>query len=165
MGFKFRTIEKKIASEFVCLLMSVISVLVISLSVKWEVFARLQPALMRDENPFAIILIASIGSIGVYCISILLSRHKFLKSLFAIIGEHSFSIMLLHFASFKIVNFLICMIEGYDIQRISDFPCVITTGGWWIIYAIVGVFTPIVLSYSYRVVKNAIVLYVRNYNN
>lgn len=130
-----------------------------------EIFARLQPGLMRNENPFAIISIALVGCIGVYCISTLQTRLRCLKSLLLIIGNHSFSIMLLHLISFKIVNYLICLIKGYDIQRISDFPCITTSNGWWIAYTFVGVFVPIVISYSYHNIKNALVLYVRNYNN
>lgn len=164
-GFKFKNIEVYFKDNMIKLLVIIIAVFIIILTTRMEIFARLQPNHMRNENPFTIIFIALIGCIGIFNLSLILGKQKIFKNIFGTIGNYSFSIMLLHFLSFKLVNFLICLFYGYDFNQISSFPCITTSDGWWCIYWAFGIFIPIILSYMYHHIKNNFLCYVRGYNH
>ena len=81
-----------------------------------------------------------------------------MKHILAYIGDHSFSIMALHFLAFKAVNLAQIKIYGYDIKRLADFP-VISYGSpweWGLLYIIMGVSMPLILDYAYDAIKRVV---------
>ena len=76
------------------------------------------------------------------------------------------SIVILHFLSFKIVEFII--INLYDLPNfcLATFPQLYgNIGIWWIAYTVVGIAIPIILSISYEyVMKKINKIYARYYH-
>lgn len=76
------------------------------------------------EVPATYLLVATfLASIMVYAIATATSGNKVGK-IIATVGNHSFSIMLLHFLAFKVVSLVICISNGYPLCRIADFPII-----------------------------------------
>lgn len=124
---------------------------------KFELYAHLQPANINNENGLIILLISCIGSIGMYCLASLLNETNAGRAI-SVCGNYSFSIMALHFLSFKSINAFQCLIYGYDLRMISSFPCLRLDNGWWVVYLLTGLILPILSSYIY----NKIFFYVRS---
>lgn len=127
---------------------------------KFELYAHLQPANINNENGLIILLISCIGSIGMYCLASLLNETS-AGRVISVCGNYSFSIMALHFLSFKSINAIQCLIYGYDLRMISSFPCLRLDNGWWVVYLLTGLILPILSSYIY----NKIIFYVRSCRN
>ena len=72
----------------------------------------------------------------------------FLDNKFTFIGRNSMVIMMLHFLSFKVVSFIGVLIKGENIKLIGSFPVLYSTGFWWIVYGMVGVFLPLLSKYT-----------------
>lgn len=88
----------------------------------------------------------------VYCLSHLISGSK-IESWIAICGDYSFSIMLLHFLAFKVVNLLQCLMYDYPLERIGEFPCISYSSAKWMwVYILVGCTLPIALSKLYKMI-------------
>lgn len=97
-----------------------------------------------------ILFIAGTGSLMVYFLSRFISG-CIIGNLIAVCGDYSFSIMLLHFFSFKLVNLIQCMIYGYPFERIAEFPYIdYSSVGWFVIYILAGCGLPIALSKFYN---------------
>lgn len=91
---------------------------------KIGLLAHLQPGNINNESSVVILVIAFIGSIMVYCFSKSLVDSIFSKPIM-LCGDHSFSIMLLHFLSFKLINY--CSMYSlwlsiYPYRRFSSYP-------------------------------------------
>jgi fucose 4-O-acetylase-like acetyltransferase len=70
-----------------------------------------------------------------------------IKNLLYYIGKNSFTIMALHFISFKVVSLIQIPIYGYPQYMLAKFPVIAGGDVWWIIYSFVGVFIPILFKY------------------
>ena len=123
-----------------------------------KIYGRLQPGYISKENPFIII---SIGSMGVYMIFVLskiIMSIKLLKKTITIVGNHTFSIMLLHFVVFKLVNLLQCLSYSQPLEKISCFPIIKTSLHWTFLYIVSGIVVPIFISnlygrFKYHIIK------------
>lgn len=128
--------------------------ILIAFATSYGFMARLQPASINKECIAALILMPALAGLSVYSLSALLNRTR-LKSTLAYIGDHSFSIMALHFLAFKAVNLVQIGFYGYDIERLAEFA-VINYGnswGWGLLYIIAGVAIPLMLAYTYNIIK------------
>lgn len=122
------------------------------------VYARLQPANIKQENLLAILLIAAMGCMMIYAISKVLSE-TILARILAVLGDYSFSIMLLHFLCFKLVNFLYCIVYNLPSTDISLFPTIkYESFVWFWIYLLIGLFGPVILSKIYSLCKEKLEL-------
>lgn len=126
----------------------------IAFATNYGFIARLQPASINKENIIVLILIPVLAGLSVYSLSTLLNKTK-IKQALAYIGDHSFSIMALHFLAFKIVNLVQICFNGYDIERLVEFPVIGygSSWGWGLLYVVAGVFMPLILAYAYNIVK------------
>lgn len=104
---------------------------------------NLQAAHVKEVPAIYLLAVTFLASIMVYIFSDVICGTKIGK-IAAIIGNHSFSIMLLHFLAFKLVNLIICISEEYPLTRIADFPT-IRYGNivWLFAYLAVGCAVPI----------------------
>lgn len=61
------------------------------------------------------------------------------------IGQHTLEILTWHFLLFKAVSFVIVLLNDLPIEQIAYFPTIqeYSRHGWWLVYTIVGVITPI----------------------
>lgn len=122
-----------------------------------KIYGRLQPGNISKENPFVIILIATMGIYMIFVLSKIIMHIRLLKRTIAIVGNYTFSIMLLHFVAFKIVNLLQCISYGQPIEQISCFPIIKTSLHWTFLYLISGIVIPILLSNLYSRLKYLII--------
>lgn len=155
MGFSFRKFEGLLKSVWIRLFCIIIAMFVLALSTQCGIMAHLQPNNILGENIYMIMLIAFVGCLGVYSISSLVAEFMLGKVL-AKVGDYSFSIMALHFLAFKLVVFLQCVILGQSFSKLSAFPCLSTSSYWWVIYLLVGIFLPMVISKGYLVLVKTI---------
>lgn len=75
--------------------------------------------------------------------------HGAAKSLMLFIGEHTLSVMALHFLAFKIVTYGYVKYSGLPISSLEEFPvmCDFASTGWgMLLYTFVGLFVPLVLA-------------------
>ena len=156
-GYAFRHYQYIFSCQQKKLLFLFVSIIFIYVMTKLELYAHLQPANINNENGLIILLISCIGSIGMYCLASLLNETKAGRGI-SVCGNYSFSIMALHFLSFKSINAIQCLIYGYDLTMISSFPCLRLDNGWWVVYLLTGLVLPILSSYIY----NKIIFYVRS---
>lgn len=82
--------------------------------------------------------------------------HGVVKSLMLFTGEHTLSIMALHFSTFKIVSFGYILVCGLSIERLVDFPVLrdyANTGVGVLLYMFAGVVIPLVLAWIWLKIK------------
>lgn len=160
MGWLFHRCEPKLTKHKDLALWIVSSVcffLVLYVLTFYGCYGRLQPNNINNEYTMAILLVAFVGCGGVYSLSVVISR-SYLSSFFALMGEYSFSIMLLHFLCFKIVNCLYCLVNGVPFDSISSFPTIRYEHAiWFCVYLLTGTLAPVSLSRLYHKCKDALV--------
>jgi fucose 4-O-acetylase-like acetyltransferase len=64
------------------------------------------------------------------------------------IGRNTFTIMAMHFLSFKLINFIQVKLYNLPIYMVAKFPIINGDNEWWILYSICGVFLPIIVKYG-----------------
>lgn len=130
------------------LLIGIIIAISLSFLVRNGYLFNLQAAHLKEVPAFYLLIITFFASIMVYTFSFLL-KSTFLGNLVAIVGNHSFSIMLLHFLAFKLVNFTICIANDIPLYEIARFPTMPYDNiGWLFIYTTVGCALPIIIVFT-----------------
>jgi fucose 4-O-acetylase-like acetyltransferase len=154
-GFYFKKINERIPiinSQIIMGVIIVISILMILTLNDFGVYANLQPTEIRKENIFVIGFIGSCAGVSVYCLAKIIYQYcQMSSSLLAFIGDHSFTIMAMHFVSFKVVSLLYCFWHDKPIELLSTFPNIRNIGlGWTILYITAGVFLPLLPTICYN---------------
>lgn len=94
------------------------------------------------------------GTLFVYNISLYIDRKEGVaKRLLTYCGDNTLSVLVLHLLSFKLVSLLKIWCYGLDIAHIGSHTVVHvneSSDGFWMLYTIVGVGVPLVLTYVYR---------------
>lgn len=88
-----------------------------------------------------------------------LCLHGSMQSAMLFIGEHTLSIMALHFISFKIVTLGCITVNQLPIERLEDFPVIrnfAITGCGVLLYMFVGLSVPLVLAWLWCKIKERI---------
>lgn len=155
MGYWFkRYIQTINLKNNTYLFISISGFIFISICTSFDIMARLQPHNINNERLIALIMIPTIAGLTVYSLSYLLNQTR-LKTILSYIGDHSFSIMALHFFAFKIVNLVQIFFYDYDIQRLKEFAVIAHENSWaWTIaYVMTGVSFPLLLGYIYKTIK------------
>lgn len=65
------------------------------------------------------------------------------------IGQHTMPILILHFLSFKLVNYIGVLINGNPLFVTAGFPTSYHGWIWTIVYTIVGIVLPLIIAHSY----------------
>lgn len=69
------------------------------------------------------------------------------SKLLNIIGKNTMDIMALHFMVFKLVSLIMIICYDLPITRLPEYPVLVGIGGgWWILYAAVGILIPTLFS-------------------
>lgn len=68
------------------------------------------------------------------------------------VGNHTLTILALHFICFRLVSFMIVMIYDIDSSYVAQHPVIhdlslLGSSSWWLLYSIIGVGVPSLLSY------------------
>lgn len=71
------------------------------------------------------------------------------------VGLNTLSILTWHFLSFKLVSLFIIILYDLPIERLAEFPVVdeYAKQGWFVLYFMVGVFTPLSIIYFQNLIK------------
>ncbi len=103
---------------------------------------------------FAFFLLASFC--GIYAVMYLakgIVKTKFLKTIFITMGQRTLSIMAFHFLSFKIAAYIQYLVGDAPYIGLAYLTGYNNNNAWYILYVIVGVLVPILISYIYDFVK------------
>jgi fucose 4-O-acetylase-like acetyltransferase len=73
-----------------------------------------------------------------------------LSNLFSYIGKNSLAIMILHFTSFKLVNYLYLTANHLPTEWLSSFMTLHSNNNLWTAYVLVGIAIPIIINSIYR---------------
>lgn len=125
MGWLFHQIKDKLPKWKVkfWVIIAVVLGLVLYMLTEMGIYGRLQPANINNESVASIMLVAMTGCAFVYAMAKAFIETPMGKVL-AMIGDYSFSIMLLHFLSFKVVNFAYCGLYHLPFQQIASIPTI-----------------------------------------
>lgn len=104
-----------------------------------------------DLTPWSMLtylLPAIAGTLIVYEAAVWLNN-RYESRLLLFVGSHTLAVMALHFLAFKTVSLLIIAIYDLPINRLSDFPVLLSYAqqGWWIVYTAVGISLPLCLAW------------------
>lgn len=97
------------------------------------------------KSPTYLLLTSILGWIFLFSIAIVINKCKCLAYAIRTIGEHSLSVLLLHFLAFKIVTLLQIIIYDYDICALGTFATLKNGVGWSFLYLVVGIYIPVLL--------------------
>ena len=128
-------------------------------------FGSISLANNRYENP-AFLLTASVsGWLWLYGIAFFICKLKSVKGLTGIYklvlysGQHTLIIVLLHFLTFKIGNFIAYFYYNCPGYCIATFPTLCgNIGAWWILFTLIWVAVPLIVSRTFTGVKNKVSL-------
>ena len=144
-GWLYRNyLEKYFPSKNVYLLIIGISIaLFLGMCVQQGYLFNLQAGHVKEVPAISLLFITFLASIMVYAFSKLIGNFR-IGDIVAIVGNHSFSIMLFHFFAFKLVSLLLCICSGSPFTKISDFPTMqYNSIFWFVAYIVAGCFLPI----------------------
>lgn len=118
-----------------------------------NIMGRLQADCINKENPAIVMLIAFAGCLMVYGLSKILDG-TLIGRMIAIVGNHSFSIMLLNYLAFKAGNLVYCLVYDLPMSEISKSATIEYKGlGWFFIFVFLGTVLPIVAAIGYEKLK------------
>lgn len=149
LGYLYRKYEKNLKYNIVIFITFMIILFILTYkNMKVEM----------DINTYSNVLIFMVGALmGIYCafyISKLISiKCNYIKKFTIYAGQNTIIIMALHMLSFKVVNLLQVIIYKKSYDLISSWPILYSNRGWWILYTIIGVLIPLVISYLWYFIK------------
>lgn len=97
------------------------------------------------KSPIFLILCSTTGIYVSIYISQLIDR--VIKSSWIVyIGQNTIIIMVLHFLAFKIVTLIQVIIYNEPLYMLAKFPVLYSGKWWWILYSLIGIGLPLILS-------------------
>jgi hypothetical protein len=116
---------------------------------------------MNTQTPMSLLyytIPAITGTMVVFEVSRYINTrlHGVSKSLMLFTGEHTLSVMALHFSTFKMVSLGYILVCGLSIERLVDFPVIrelASTGFGLLFYTLFGVCVPLVLAWLWIKIK------------
>lgn len=93
----------------------------------------------------------------IYVSKILEKRTVYLKKIFALMGKKSISIVIWHLVVFRLVIALQLLLWNQPLTEIGNYyPSFVTTGGWWIVFIIVGIIGSMIIGEIISAIKRGI---------
>lgn len=127
---------------------SLAGVLSFSILIVMNNFGGIGMASAYITNPIFFILTSTNGWIMLRVVASMLAPK--IKNTLAFIGQHTLSIVLLHFCSFKIVSFLYIIHNNEERILLASYPVIDGSCSYlWIIYGLVGVAVPLIINILY----------------
>ena len=111
------------------------------------------------------VLLFSVSAISGSLLTLIFSLYiekklTFVRNVLYFIGNHTLVILALHFLSFRLVSFAGCILLGLDYAHVAEHPVVncypIANSLWWILYAIVGVVSPLLINMVWNYIVNTV---------
>lgn len=152
-GYLFKKYEHKI--KFNIVYASISFMVLIILWLRFDVTVQMNKN--NYSNPALFIVGWILGIYFIIYISKLLSKRK--NVLLNYIGSNTITIMALHFISLKLVTIIQIYLYNLPISKLASYPVLDSKNGWWVVYAIVGIFIPLLVKYLceqiYKLFRNA----------
>lgn len=116
---------------------------------------------------FKAIIIGFSGFIFTYFIATIIYKIPICSSIMSIVGQHTFSILLFHLIFFKFVTIfqLHFIYTDYPKFMYAAFPIFQVQNFWWLVYTVIGILSPILLSVLYKNLYNKISSEVQCHKN
>ena len=117
-------------------------------------------------NPILFLLISCVGNYMLLTLAYYIdAKTSTFSKVLNYIGAYSFSIMVLHYVSFKLVVFIQLWICNYPSNYLAYYPVIpYNTNYWWVAYTIVGVAVPLFLASSADFIKQKVTVIFKNRN-
>ncbi len=116
-------------------------------------------------NPIFLLTMSLAGWFFLYECSQLLMENNYLKKFICVVGKHTLSIVVFHFLIFKFINYFIVKKYKLPLCLIASYPILFSNRFWWIVYSLLGVSVPVLLSLTWSNLKDGIKNKVRCYFN
>lgn len=109
---------------------------------------------LRQSLPYFVCAIA--GTPLMLYISRLIVQHSSkLKSFFMFVGSNTLAILTWHFLCFRLITFLVILIEKRPIEELAQSPVLFSSSSLlWVPYSIVGIIFPLIIPYAYTNIHN-----------
>jgi fucose 4-O-acetylase-like acetyltransferase len=141
IGYIYRKYEDKIDMNFYFVVIAMLFLITSSL------YGQIDMASNIYLSPSFLIMNSLTGIyINIYLAKIIIAK-DINYTILEYIGKNAFNIMALHFFSFKLINFIQVKLDNLPIYMIAKFPFINGANGWWMLYAVCGVFLPIISMY------------------
>lgn len=109
------------------------------------------------DNIFSFVFFGILGFYFVYSLSKFIEFNKLFSSIFSYFGQHTLSILCLHFLAFKLVNFIEIHIYDYPMYMLAAFPHINENSNLYFpLYVLFGLLLPCLLSESYFKIKDKV---------
>ncbi|WP_052357133.1 acyltransferase family protein [Xylanibacter brevis] len=100
--------------------------------------------------PYSIAAISG-SLLTLYVSSVLNNKKHAVRSALYYVGNHTLTILALHFICFRMVSFMIVMISNIDSAYVAQHPVIhgISLSGnsyWWLLYSAIGICVPLLLN-------------------
>lgn len=160
-GWLFRKLTDtwRINRKYVCI-MFLVSLALLLLFFYNGLYANLQANGINQENVIVVLFVALCGCLCVYGGGRIIGeifKNRWVANAFQLAGEHSFSIMLLHFLCFKVVSLVMCGVYQMPIDNISQFPVIqYSNMMWFVAYVVIGSYLPVGLAIVYNRMRTMI---------
>lgn len=120
------------------------------------------------NDPIKVVPYMITAVLGTWCVYSLpwhRMKEKFTSSM-EFVGNHTLTILTWHFLCFKIVSLIIVVVYNLPIERLAEFPAIgeYTNRGWFVLYTIVGIGLPLLMTYLWGNLKNRIMVSRHSYN-
>lgn len=152
IGVLFRFINKTLSkyrngSKREYVIISVIALVSFGLLVFLNNYNDISIANASITSIYGLVLCSTLGFLLVYSVSLLLSKLFITEMVFAFVGRHTRSIVMLHMVCFKIVTLLLIIIYAKEMYYLASFPILDSVGCYvWIPYLFIGVSVPLLFS-------------------
>lgn len=107
---------------------------------------RVVPVLNEYKDPLFFLIVSVAGWEFLWSVSCFLCRMEKIRDVFALIGENTGAIVILHFLCFKMINAIQVRVYSEPSYMAASFPVLHNDSFWWIVYFVVGIAIPIVLN-------------------
>ena len=104
-------------------------------------------------NPIFYVFVSILGFIFTLNLSIGINKMYLLRNIFIYCGKHTIPILALHTLSFKLVTLVQCKVYVADSIVLSAYPVWKNNITWSILYLIIGMIIPIVISFAFGKIK------------
>ncbi len=153
IGYLYQKYEPHIPNNF---FIAVSSVMILALCTKYgyiQVVKRKYVSL-----PFLLVC----GVTGIYYNLYICKKLTAQKTIRIIdyIGENTLIILAFHFLAFKITSLILIYFQNLPIDTLASFPTIKgTSKHWWWLYALSGLVFPLIIKYTYELIRHRLTLF------
>lgn len=102
------------------------------------------------SSPWHFIISSLFGFLFLYLIACFLEKNLFLSKIFQYLGKNTLCIIGLHFLGFKVTIFAQILLKNSSIDKLSAFPFLDASCGWWVGYFFTSLLFCLFFNYLYK---------------